>query len=359
MIIEACMDGVKSTDNDGIMVVDCHGTDAWMAEAIATMSVEKKKRMFVGTICHEDIHAKLTKHTMGSIVYNACREKKLKVLGFPDYDKMLQDVEKIASTGTKYKQNDAISYEICKPLVDGTLVVLDALVQKFMSFGGKVSDEMSDVLVAHNKEFNMKNATSAEDVKRKRDTENDDQAGAKKLKPHTGSIEEFLAKYSDAITFNEPNGRWAASAVGGVLFESGNAVQTITLQANKECFSFGSGDWLEGPEAVEEMSAADGRWFSFSLGRDSRVLLDAAGLPGSVGNVQFVASKEAVALERLIRCLAVAGDAKINMSGHDIEQASGVLSVNQSTKIAFKLDDNQANQRRLVCEPIRSIIMHF
>ena len=232
----------------------------------------------MGTICHDEGSARLTKHTLGNIMYNLCRDEKFKLNGFPDYDKIMQEVEKMeaGSNGT-YKQNDAISYEVCKPLADGTLVMLDALVSKFLSFGDKMAEEMGNLLVAHNAEFNN-SATQSDDAKRKREADNDESQQAKKLKAEELTIEEFVANYSDAMVLTEPIGRWAASGEGGLVFENSDA-KDATYPASRECFSFGSGDWLEGDDAIEEMGNGDGRWFAFSVGTSSRAVLDPAGLP--------------------------------------------------------------------------------
>ena len=52
--------------------------------------------------------------------------------------------------------------------------------------------------------------------------------------------------------------------IRGILFENIGETE-VEFPPTREAFSFGSGDWLEGPDAEEEQNNIDGRWMPFKV----------------------------------------------------------------------------------------------
>jgi hypothetical protein len=52
--------------------------------------------------------------------------------------------------------------------------------------------------------------------------------------------------------------------IRGILLEN-TGEKEVEFPSTREAFSFGAGDWLEGPDADEEQKNINGRWLAFKV----------------------------------------------------------------------------------------------
>lgn len=68
----------------GTIVVDLHGADGWLCEAMLHKNVVDKQKIVCATISHDEHCGKFMKHRLGDRVFSYCRDGNLKLTGFPD-----------------------------------------------------------------------------------------------------------------------------------------------------------------------------------------------------------------------------------------------------------------------------------
>jgi hypothetical protein len=138
---------LPDTHRDGVVLVDLHGYDGFPAMAALERAMRGNKA-FACTICHEPEAAICVADRIGQTVYGAAKEGKLSVPGFPDFAPVVKELQDVRTPTTT-----ATTYQVCNPMVDGTLRILDMHLDLWCEHA-VFGDAMTEVLQKHNEEFN-------------------------------------------------------------------------------------------------------------------------------------------------------------------------------------------------------------
>jgi hypothetical protein len=247
-LLETAMDGLKLSQSDGVMVVDLHAGDGWLQEATFGMSMSSmghtlKPKLFCGSVCHHKNSGDFMRKLVGDIIFEKCRTGSLKLAGFPEFDALIKRLEQLTDAAQAYTRNASLGYEVTEPFTDGSLVIAESLVQKFATIDEFVA-ELDELVSSHNKEFNKEG--KARGAKRTAESAGLGGMTAQKArKSDLATVEAFKEQHPDAVSIPEPLGEWVGCVSGGLVFAPKHEAETI-YPPTVECFSFGSGDWLQG-----------------------------------------------------------------------------------------------------------------
>ncbi|CAK9006800.1 Uncharacterized protein SCF082_LOCUS9181 [Durusdinium trenchii] len=115
------------------------------------------KKWAVASVAHSGCETLFCANLVAHRMYGLARSGDLKIAGFPRFEEAISGLKGMQSM-------QAPSYEVCVTLSDGTLIikqlVLDMWTQKHPDF----SAECTELLTAHNSEFNPKNIQSGGEV---------------------------------------------------------------------------------------------------------------------------------------------------------------------------------------------------
>jgi hypothetical protein len=334
-VLDCLVDGTV-VGGEGILVVDLHGYDAWVPEAILRRSMQKTTpRFWCASVVHEAATQNFVKSKMGRLVFDMCRSGEMRLPGFPQFAEKLNELRAAESAS----QVSSLTYEVTTPMPDGCLVVLESLLDKWRE-DPELALVLDPILTDHNAEFNphghrSHSTTEEASPAKKPRTEEPPVLPAADFQTSA----DFKAAFPDMTSFKEGATEWCGSPGGGCVFFAGE--QDVTLAADCERFSFGSGDWLEDADAADAMSDAEGRWLSFCLDLErSKVMLDPAQLPAHLSNVDWAKNRTMMSMGDLLGKLASAGDLTVKITNHTHDGDKPTLE--QSKQTVFKLDDVSA-----------------
>ena len=151
--IDSVVTGLNIPDRGALVVVDIFGYDGFSAECAINRKVAGTlPQCIVGTVCHTHETKKFVQEIVGRVVYNAAKEGKLQVDGFPVLKDTVDALKAHQSNGV---QLGSLKFGVCSCLSDGTLILPSGIVNKWI---GEVDykDRMNKVLELHNEEFNTK-----------------------------------------------------------------------------------------------------------------------------------------------------------------------------------------------------------
>ncbi|CAK9073863.1 unnamed protein product [Durusdinium trenchii] len=105
-------------------------------------------------------------------------------------------------------------------------------------------------------------------------------------------------------------------------------------------WSFGSGEWRDGQDAVEVMDNVEGRWFSFSPQMSDLIILEKGTVPSHLSTIENL--DKAVTVTSILSDLADHGEVKVNISHHELKDG-GIKRVKE---LVFVLDEPESNRKK-------------
>ncbi|CAK9011602.1 unnamed protein product [Durusdinium trenchii] len=272
------------------------------------------KKWAVASVAHSGCETLFCANLVAHRMYGLARSGDLKIAGFPRFEEAISGLKGMQSM-------QAPSYEVCVTLSDGTLIikqlVLDMWTQKHPDF----SAECTELLTAHNSEFNPKNIQSGGEVQEGTTTV---ELPSKQLCVQgTKSKSDFEKEHADRLSLSCGGMQLHWCKEAGCLFVT--CEKDTHASAWLEMFSFGSGDFLRGTEAHDVMSdgTSSGRWIPYNM------------------------SGPVMTLQQLLQAFENQGTVNITLLEHTIKKDdANAVSIDCNAKICFALDPPKDRKRQ-------------
>ena len=151
--IDALVDGMKLPDRATMVLLDLFGYDGFSAEAILNRKMQGLlPACIAATICHSHESAKFVKELVSRCIYHVAKAGTFQIDGFP----VLKDtVEQLKLHKNKSLDLGHAKFAICSCRADGTLLIPSSICNKWLA-EPTFMEKMTDMLTAHNVEFNQK-----------------------------------------------------------------------------------------------------------------------------------------------------------------------------------------------------------
>ncbi|CAL1160761.1 unnamed protein product [Cladocopium goreaui] len=283
------------------LMVDLHCYDCWPAMAALEACTENRRVLCANIVLDKDPGT--LEQRLANRVYESCRAGTLKVTGFPQFAPVIAALQNVQATSNAQEYQVTVKKHDC-------LVVLQSLSEKWLSTEFK--DATTAEIESHNEKFNQGGEYWHQEEQRTNDE------GGRPLK-RIRLEESEMAKEADVVNLPNPHTFQINNCAEMVCSQEGTPVFLVSRNKNqfivgRELFSFGSGDWRTGHDAQELMSESCGRWFSFSVGPQTVVLLERKNLPDHVSSLPSVNSP--CPLSAVMRELEDAGEVKLAVTHH-------------------------------------------
>eukprot|EP00435_Cladocopium_sp_Y103_P023953 s3522_g5.t2 len=291
-----------------LVLVDVLANDGWPALA-ALEENTSGSRLICASVALDTSVDELNKRLAHS-VYDKCRAGSLCVQGFPSFEPIVQALRNGA---TEVNQPE---YQVCAPVGDGKLAVLQAFAQKFLD-DESTSQRASELITEHNNRFNEGGDFLKEEQTRipSGGSPEADGAAMKKIKVEAEDqcSEADISGLPKPLKFNINNtSELLTCGDGSAIYMTSKGKNNF--MAHRELFSFGSGEWREGGEASEVTACADGRWFSFAASLDSIFLLEKKTVPEHLMDLSVL--DRPVFLRKILAELEDHGEVGVRVSHH-------------------------------------------
>ncbi|CAE7518553.1 unnamed protein product, partial [Symbiodinium natans] len=341
------------------ILLDFSGSDAWPASQIlrrltkspwlATESFQAGDKYAVATVCHSAMEEKHCKTSLGHYAFSLARQGKLKLTGFPDFDKATGQLRETATAAT------VPSYAVTVA-VGRSLVVKEALKQHWLA-QSDFAGQARDLFEAFDKEFNPENLkrggqTSSEESAAKKPRLNLDLEKA-------GSVEELPGEDATALKCGAFTLTWTTDE--GKMFI--HADEQCTVKAGTELFGFGNGEFATDTTATDVMSDQMGKWIAFDLaGTDVFLVLEPdtklpdhlKDLPvlGKAARLNIISlcadffrlpCSKVTDLQAILRALEDAGEVEVNVAGHSKDDG---FVLKPTSKVVFVLEDKAKKSKK-------------
>ncbi|CAL1131960.1 unnamed protein product [Cladocopium goreaui] len=291
-----------------LVLVDVLANDGWPALA-ALEENTSGSRLVCGSVALDTSTDELSKRLANS-VYDKCRAGSLSLQGFPSFDPLVQALRNGVS------ETNRAEYQVCAPVGDGKLAVLQSYAQKFLD-DESTSQSASDLIHDHNNKFNVGGEFLREEQTRNPSggTPAEEGVAIKKIKVETGDqcSEADISGLPKPLKININNtAELLTCGDGSAIYVTSKGKNDFV--AHRELFSFGSGEWREAAEASEVTACADGRWFAFSASLDLVCILEKKTVPEHLMELSVL--DRPVFLRKILAELEDHGEVGMRISHH-------------------------------------------
>eukprot|EP00435_Cladocopium_sp_Y103_P070852 s13_g36.t1 len=270
------------------------------------------------TACHSASDAAFCASVVSQKAYSLARSGSLKLPGFPAFETMVADLKKNTS------EVPVPAFEVCVPVPNGL-----AVKQNLVDYWNGIENfqlEVNDLVKKHNAKYNPHGIKrGAAEISQ---SEGDGNAVAdgecKKIRIETTmKLAEHEPAIQDKLCLTCGTCRLVYDIKEDALWIAGSENkrrETFEVQAPLELFGFGSGDYVEGPEASDVQSDVTGRWISFKV----------------------LSYKDA------IKDLENAGEISVKLSMHTLEKTEGSndFCFKAQKKVCFVLDQPKESKKK-------------
>eukprot|EP00435_Cladocopium_sp_Y103_P053758 s494_g17.t1 len=296
------------------------------------------------TACHSQTDTSYCASVVGQKAYSMCRSGSLKLPGFPSFESVVADLKKSAN------EADSPDFQVCVAVPNGL-----AIKQNLVDYWSGIDTfqlQVADLVEAHNKKYNPHG------IKR----------GASDVAPAEGSSDWDMLKRTD-VTFS---GGWLSLSCGAFrlvydpqqdsLWICGNDSKkrdSFEVKGPVELFGFGSGDFVEGPEAQDVQSDVTGRWLGYKVALASEfcILEPDRRLPQHIRALDIWG--KVLTYKEAISELENAGEVNVKLSMHSIDKKEGSndMAFTSQKKVCFVLDQPKEHKKKKASSGAISVVV--
>jgi len=135
------------------------------------------------------------------------------------------------------------------------------------------------------------------------------------------------------------------NSLGLYLTKSGDELYVVAdkdmeIPKTKILLAFGSGEWADKNEAREAMETTDaaGRWLSFAVNPDTKVLAEKKHLPSPLDTLAGDVINKVVPLKELFTAMQDIGEVAFTISHHDVTRDGSNFVLKNKVPLVFILD---------------------
>ncbi|CAK9107144.1 Uncharacterized protein SCF082_LOCUS49885 [Durusdinium trenchii] len=330
--VQKLVKSLISEDNTSNVIVDLLGFDAWPA-CFAMKELATGANFACSTACHSPNETSYCTSTIGEKLYGMCRSNQIKLPGFPEFEQVVADLRKSNS------EVPPPEFQVCLPVPNG-LAIRENLVEQWTSCD-LVEVEMKELLKKHNDKYNphgIKRGSSDQG------TTEDPAPDAKRLRIDSSvKMAEHEAQIANKLVLNCGTFKLVYDSDQDILWAGaadGKKKDTFEAKGPLELFGFGSGDFLEGPDAKDVQQDLTGRWLTFKLesGSEHCILEADRRLPDHVKKMDIFG--KVLTYADVLQQLENAGEVNTKMSMHWIDRAegTGTITFRSAKNVVFVLD---------------------
>ncbi|CAK9096217.1 Uncharacterized protein SCF082_LOCUS45183, partial [Durusdinium trenchii] len=261
------------------------------------------------TSCHSQSDTAYCASVIGQKTYSLCRSGSLKLPGFPSFESVVADLKNNAH------EPPVPDFQVCVPVPNG-LAIKQNLVDYWTAID-TFQVPMAELLEAHNKKYNphgiKRGASDTAGPEGEGGTATNN--GSKKMRiDNCVKVADHEGTIADKLVLACGNVRFVYDCKEDNLWICGNdskKKETFEVKGPLEVFGFGSGDFVEGPEASDVQS-------------DVLTYRDAISQLENAGEVNV----------------------KVSMHSLDKKDGSSEMSICSQKKVCFVLDQPKENKKK-------------